>query len=113
MGVKMVSYFVRYRGAAENPEAFVSYYRAQHAQILKKFPGIRSLVLHTLAAFKDPFPVMPAGSCLLAQMVFDDPAALQRALVSPARREAREDFSRFPRFLGEVTHEALAQEVIF
>src|SRR5215813_8377935 len=109
----MVSYFVRYRGAAENPDAFLSYYRVQHAELLAKFPGIRSLVLHTPAAVEDPFPVMPARSCLLAQMVFDDAAALQHALQSQARSEARADFARFPRFLGDVTHEALAQEVIF
>ena len=50
---------------------------------------------------------------LLAQMTFDTPAALDAALRSDARRAAREDFAPLPAFDGEVTHEALAAEVIF
>jgi hypothetical protein len=30
-----------------------------------------------------------------------------------ARREAREDFHRFPPFEGEVTHEAMTTKVVF
>ena len=109
----MVSYFVRYKGIAADPAAFVDYYSRHHAAILKRFPGIRSLTLHTPQAWNDPFPVNPAGSLLLAQMTFDDAAALDKALRSDARREAREDFSRFPSFEGEVTHQAMKGEVIF
>jgi uncharacterized protein (TIGR02118 family) len=109
----MVSYFVRYKGVAADPAAFVDYYSRHHAAILKRFPGIRSLILHTPQAWNDPFPVNPAGSLLLAQMTFNDAAALDAALRSGARREAREDFARFPVFEGEVTHQAMKAEVIF
>lgn len=109
----MVSYFVRYKGIAADPAAFSRYYSGQHAAILKRFPGIRSLILHTPQAWTDPFPVKTCGSLLLAQMTFDDGAALDLALRSDARREAREDFSRFPAFEGEVTHQAMKAEVIF
>ena len=57
----MVSYFVRYRGLAAAPVAFVGYYRDRHAAILRTFPRIKSLVLHTPAASNDPFPVRAGG----------------------------------------------------
>lgn len=109
----MVSYFVRYKGVAADPAAFVDYYAQRHAAILKDFSGIRSLILHTPQTWTDPFPVNPAGSLLLAQMTFDDASALDTALRSDARRAARQDFAHFPAFEGEVTHQAMKAEVIF
>ena len=109
----MVSYFVRYKGEAADPAAFAQYYAGQHAAVLKRFPGIRSLVLHTPQSWSDPFPVNPGGSLLLAQMTFDDVATLDAALRSEARKDARADFVRFPAFSGEVTHEAMQTRVIF
>ena len=109
----MVSYFVRYRGNAANPAAFLAHYRDQHAAILRCFPGIQSLVLHTPAAVRDPLPVHAGGTALLAQMIFENSAALAGALQSEARRQARGDFARLRAFDGEITHEALAGEVIF
>lgn len=109
----MVSYFVRYRGQAADPAAFTDYYAQHHASILRRFTGIRSLVLHTPQAWNDPFAVKAGGSLLLAQMTFDNPAALDASLRSDARKEAREDFARFPAFQGEVTHEAMLATVLF
>ncbi|MGE3991766.1 EthD family reductase [Pseudorhodoplanes sp.] len=109
----MVSYFVRYDGIATEPAAFVDYYARGHAAILERFTGIRSLMLHTPQVWNDPFPVNPGRSLLLAQMTFEDAAALDAALRSEARKEAREDFARFPAFKGEVTHQAMKTEVIF
>jgi len=109
----MMSYFVRYRGASPNPKAFQTYYETQHAEILMKFPNIRSLIVHRPAAWTDPFPVRPGGTMLLAQMQFDSADDLDNALRSQARRLARDDFQRFPPFDGEVTHEAMTGKVIF
>jgi len=109
----MVSYFVRYRGRAADPLAFASYYETRHAPILRRFPAIRSLILHQPVPFDDPFPVRHDGTQLLAQMTFDTQADLDRALASDARRTAREDFAHFPEFAGEVTHQALTARVIF
>jgi uncharacterized protein (TIGR02118 family) len=111
--VAMVSYFVRYRGEAADPLAFARYYENEHAQVLRRFPGIRSLILHQPVSWNDPFPVRPDGSELLAQMTFASAADLGLALASEARREARADFARFPTFAGEVTHQAMAAKVIF
>ena len=109
----MVSYFVRYRGASPNPDAFQTYYEAQHAEILKRFSNIRSLILHRQTAWVDPFPVRRGETMLLAQMQFDSAGDLDNALRSQARRLARDDFQRFPSFDGEVTHEAMTGKVIF
>ena len=74
----MVSYFVRYRGASSDPDAFHSYYETRHATLLRRLPGIRSLVLHRPASCSDPFPVEPGGTLLLAQMQFDSARYLDR-----------------------------------
>ena len=76
-------------------------------------PVGRSLILHRPVAWADPFPVRPGGTLLLAQMTFDTEADLHAALHSPARREARDDFHRFPPFEGEITHEAMQGKLIF
>jgi uncharacterized protein (TIGR02118 family) len=109
----MVSYFVRYRGASPNPAAFQTYYETRHAEILKQFPDIRSLILHHPTAWTDPFAVRRGETILLAQMQFDSVGALDNALRSEVRRLARDDFQRFPPFDGEVTHEAMTGKVIF
>jgi uncharacterized protein (TIGR02118 family) len=98
---------------ARNPEAFREYYETRHAEILRKFPNIRSLILHQPARWSDPLPVLRGESTLLAQMQFDSPADLDMALQSEARRQARDDFRRFPAFDGEITHEAMTRKIIF
>jgi uncharacterized protein (TIGR02118 family) len=109
----MVSYFVRYQGTSPDPAAFTDYYGRHHAAILKRFPGIHSLILHTPSGWIDPFVVSPGDSLLLAQMTFNDVETLNAALRSDARKEARQDFARFPPFNGEVTHQAMQARVIF
>jgi uncharacterized protein (TIGR02118 family) len=109
----MISYFVRYRGSCVDPDAFQGYYEMHHAEVLRRFPKIRSLSLHRPAEWNDPMPVLRGGTLLLAQMRFDSAADLDAALYSEARREAREDSHRFPPFAGEITHEAMVDKVIF
>jgi uncharacterized protein (TIGR02118 family) len=109
----MISYFVRYRGSASDPEAFHAYYEGEHAALLRRFPGIRSLILHRPVASSDPFPVRRGDTFLLAQMQFDSASDLNAALRSDARRQARDDFHKFPPFHGEVTHEAMIGKLVF
>ena len=109
----MVSYFVRYRGSTADPDAFHAHYETRHAALLRRFPNIRSLVLHRPAAWNDPFPVQRGETFLLAQMQFDSAGDLDAALRSEIRREARDDFHRFPPFSGEVTHEAMIGKTVF
>ncbi len=107
-----VSYFVRYKGQAENSRSFVEYYRKSHAPLLWQFPGIRDLILHHPVNFDDPFPVSTGGELMVAQMVFDSLEDLNRALASDARARARDDFANMPAFTGEVTHQAMLAETV-
>ena len=109
----MVSYFVRYRGSFSDPEAFRAYYENQHSAILRRFPKIRSLIVHSPASWNDPMPVQRGDTFLLAQMEFENIGELDAALRSELRREAREDFHHFPVFNGEVTHQAMSGKIVF
>lgn len=102
-----ISYFVLYRGQAADPNGFVERYREVHVPILETWPGIRGVTIHTPAAWEDPQSIRSSGLALMCQMTFDDREALSEALNSEGRVRAREDFLRFPRFDGEVLHQAM------
>lgn len=108
-----VSYFVRYLGAPADRAAFDAHYAGPHAALLRDFPGIRSLILHSPASVRDPYPVNDGGVHLLSQMVFDSEAALQAALDSAARQRAFADRANFPAFNGAIAHQAMRAETIF
>ena len=108
-----VSYFVHYRGVPADPARFPEYYRTRHAAILRRFPGIQTLRLHTPLAWSDPFAVNRGDLTLLAQMRFASGEALDLALRSEARADAREDFHNFPEFHGIVYHQAMREEKVF
>jgi uncharacterized protein (TIGR02118 family) len=105
-----VSYFVRYDITARDVEAFVSYYRTKHVAVLSSWPGLKSVVLHTPVDWRDPSPVNRGKAVLLAQLEFENVEALNEALASPQRTEARRDFERLPPFEGAVTHQAMASD---
>ena len=107
------SYFVRYEPTGELSNEFLNHYRGKHADTLKNFPGIQALHLHTPVKWNDPESVIRGRVGLLAQLVFESPSALDAALISHARAVAREDFKRFPRFDGEVIHQAMSGETLF
>ena len=89
-----VSYFVCYRGKADDPAAFVRYYRDSHLPLVRKFPGVISVVLHVGADADAPF-------LLMLQLVFASRYDLDTALASPERLRARADMQNFPPFQGE------------
>ena len=107
------SYFVRYEGQAENPEAFLSHYRTHHVPLLIRFPRLRRIVLHVPSTWRDPYPVTPDRFSLLVQMDFDSLADLETAVGSEARAAARRDFQQFPPFQGDVYHQAAISEEVF
>ncbi len=104
------SYFVFYDGHSDEPQRFVERYRMIHVPILRTWPGINSIHLHTPVPWTDPSPVRPTGLTMAAQMTFEDVDALQTALQSDARAQARADFQRFPPFHGTVYHQAMRTE---
>lgn len=107
-----VSYFVLYRGEADDGAAFVARYRDVHVPILKTWPGVREVIVHTAMPWIDPHSIEASGLLMMAQMLFDSRDDLERALRSPGRTEARADFHLFPPFRGAVLHQAVVSEVI-
>ena len=107
-----VSYFVFYRGNADDPQGFLDNYKAMHIPIIKRFPGIKEIKLHTPGDSLDTLPIEPGGFALVAELVFETTEDLNLALSSPERAEAREDFKLFPPFHGEVWHQAMVTERI-
>jgi uncharacterized protein (TIGR02118 family) len=108
-----VSYFVRYEIAAGDLAAFLERYRKAHVPLLGRWPGLRRVVMHTPLEWSDPFPVNRGGAVLMAQLEFDSEAAMSRALASPARAAAREDFKRLMTYEGKVIHQAMKSEEVW
>ncbi len=102
-----VSYFVRYDIDVADVATFLRRYREVHVPLLARWPGLRRMVMHTPLAWQDPFPVNRGKAVLMAQLEFDSEEAMNRAFASRERAEAREDFKRFMRFEGTVTHQAM------
>jgi hypothetical protein len=50
---------------------------------------------------------------VLAELKFDSPADLNAALTSEVRMRSRADFVNFPRFNGDISHQAVVTEVLF
>jgi uncharacterized protein (TIGR02118 family) len=108
-----VSYFVRYDIEIADLEAFMRRYREVHVPLVARWPGLRRMVLHTPLGWRDSFPVNPGKAVLMAQLEFENEAAMNAALASRERAEAREDFKRFPRYEGVVMHQAMAQDEVY
>lgn len=108
-----VSYFVRYDIDSADLDGFMRRYREVHVPLVARWPGLRRMVLHTPLAWRDPFPVNPGRAVLMAQLEFEDEAAMNAAFASRERAEAREDFKRFPRYDGTVVHQAMSQQEVY
>lgn len=102
-----VTYFVRYRGLAHPIDEFVSDYSGRHVDILKRWPGIERIVLHTPLAWHDPHPIQPDATDFLTQMTFANADALREALQSEARARARADRINLRHGSAQVTHQAM------
>ena len=105
-----VSYFVFYKGQAEEPGGFVERYRKVHVPILQRWPGVLRVMVHTPLPAQDPKSTSSAGLAMMAEIVFRDQAALASALASQERHEARLDFANFPLFHGDVLHQPMQSE---
>lgn len=109
-----VSYFIRYAGTPQDRDAFLAHYRDKHAQILREYPGIRACRLHHAIDWNDPVAVNKDTAFLVAELVFDDAAALDHALASATRQRSRADFMNFPPLAnGEIRHLAVTTETLF
>ena len=104
----MVSYFMRYRGWADDADEFNANCETIGAEILSAIPTIQSLLLHCPTPRMESFSINRGDCALLAQMVFRSAQDLEAALQPEARRRARDNIHRFPPFTGSVIHEAMA-----
>jgi len=102
------TYLVSYEGEAEDLNAWHAHYLEQHTTHMASFPEIRELEVYTRLDWVSRQPWRRANFMQRNKVVFDNPAALDRALHSPVRHAMRADFNAFPRFSGPNRHYAMA-----
>ncbi|MGI4855724.1 MAG: ethyl tert-butyl ether degradation protein EthD [Janthinobacterium lividum] len=98
------TYLVSYEGEAENYDAWLGHYVDHHPVIMARFPGIREIEIYTRMDYRSALPAARSRAMQRNKVVFDSPEALSRALTSPVRHEMRDDFKKFPPFIGENFH---------
>jgi hypothetical protein len=98
------SYVVRYHRPAEDEAGFIANYIATHPPTLARLPGIRNIMCYFPLERPNPPGLAKPGYLLGNEVVFDDVAAFNRAMVSPVRQELRAHFRAFPPFSGANTH---------
>lgn len=106
------SYVVRYHRPADDEAAFVKNYLASHPAIQTRLPRIRSIICYlpvsdAPAGGSPGSGLPPAGYMIGNEVVFDDVAAFNAAMASPAREELRAHYREFPHFTGANTHYAM------
>ncbi len=102
-----VSYFVRYRDLPGPVEAFAADYNGRHVDILRTWPGIQRIVVHTPVTWHDPQGIRPDATDFLTEMTFASSDALHAALESEARARARDDRVNLKQGAALVTHQAM------
>ncbi|QKJ94461.1 hypothetical protein [Agrobacterium pusense] len=101
---KPCSYLVHYPGPAHNQNSWLGHYIKHHPQIMRTFPGIRSIEVLTRVDWVGFIPWARANHMQRNRVMFDSQAALTKALHSPARNAMREDFEKFPAYEGGNYH---------
>jgi uncharacterized protein (TIGR02118 family) len=87
----MASLLVLYKKPTD-PAAFDKYYFEKHIPIAKKIPGLRKYTVHTGPIMT---PGGPAPVHLIANLEFDNMAAIQAAFASPEGQAAAADVQTF------------------
>jgi hypothetical protein len=106
------TYLVSYEGEAEDLNAWHAHYLEQHTVHMASFPEIRELEVYTRLDWVSLQPWRRDNFMQRNKVVFDNPAALDRALHSPVRHAMRADFNAFPKFSGPNRHYAMATRVL-
>jgi hypothetical protein len=102
------TYLVAYEGEADDLNAWLAHYIADHPPIMARFPCIRQIEIYTCMDWCGSLPWPRVRHMQRNKVVFDSPAALTSALNSPVRHEMRASFGRFPPFTGPITHFPMA-----
>jgi hypothetical protein len=106
------TYLVAYEGKAEDLNAWLAHYMADHPPIMARFPGIRQIEVYTCIDWCGDLPWPRVQHMQRNKVVFDSAAALAAALNSPVRHEMRAAFDRFPPFTGPITHFPMATLIV-
>jgi hypothetical protein len=106
------TYLVSYEGEAEDLNAWHAHYLEHHTTHMASFPDIRELEVYTRLDWVSLQPWRRVNFMQRNKVVFDDAAALDRALHSPVRHAMRADFNAFPKFSGPNRHYAMATRVM-
>jgi hypothetical protein len=102
------TYLVAYEGEADDLDAWLAHYIADHPPIMARFPGIRQIEIYTCIDWCGSLPWPRVRHMQRNKVVFDSQAALTAALNSPVRHDMRASFGRFPPFTGPITHFPMA-----
>ncbi|RTM00776.1 MAG: hypothetical protein EKK32_14585 [Bradyrhizobiaceae bacterium] len=102
--VRPCSYLVHYPGPADDMNAWNLHYIEHHPAIMRTFPDVRQIEIYTRVDWIDRLPSRRVEHMQRNKLVFDSPDALARALSSDVIKRMREDFLRFPPFVGGNKH---------
>ncbi|MGH8778520.1 EthD family reductase [Paraburkholderia sp.] len=98
---------VAYEGPAEDFSAWLTHYLDHHPPLMLQLPALRELEIYTRVDSRSGLPFAQANAMQRNKVVFDDPAALARALASPVRDAMRRDFHALPAYGGATPHYAM------
>lgn len=98
------SYLVKYPGAAEDLNAWNRHYNMSHPPIMAHFPAVRLIEIYTRLDWVTGLSWPREDVMQRNKLMFDSPAALSHALLSPVIKEMRADFNSFPPFSGGNVH---------
>lgn len=111
-GARTCSFVVHYPGPALDLNAWLGHYMAGHPPLFQRFPGIRGIEILTRVDWVSGLPHDTVHHMQRNRVIFDDPAALDAALQSPARHDLRADFHTFPPFDGGCFHYPMWTETV-
>ena len=107
-----LSFVVRYYGPNDDEAAFVRFYTEHHPLLLATFPGIRNVLCYLPLDWQSTGKVTDSRVILGNEVVFDDLAALKRALASDVLPRLQAEGRTFAKF-GRSTHHAMRRERVF
>ena len=79
-------------GKPQDPAAFDRHYQETHAKLAQKIPGLKGFTINKSASLN---PQEPSPYYLIADLYFENMAALQAALQSPEGQAAAGDLQSF------------------
>jgi len=106
------SFVVHYPGPAEDLNAWLAFYVANHPPLMARFPDVREIEILSRIDWVDAMPWPRVNHIQRNRLLFDSPQALTDALHSPVRHEMRADFAKFPPYEGGNFHYPMLTEVV-